>query len=131
MMDVHTRRVLVVEDDDAIRTAVRMLLEDEGYAVQEAIDGAAALALLRASPERMVVLLDLLMPGVDGLAVLRTLADESDLATRHACVMDAAKTIPPPEVADLLSRLHVPYLTKPFDIDELLAVVAEAADRLG
>jgi CheY-like chemotaxis protein len=130
MIEGHRRGVLVVEDDDAIRTAVQMLLEDEGYAVQEAIDGAAALALLRANPERMVVLLDLLMPGVDGLAVLRTLADELDLATRHAYIMFAAQTIPPPEVADLLGLLHVPYLAKPLDMDHLLAVVARAAERL-
>ena len=130
-MEEHRRDVLVVEDDDTIRAAVRMLLEDEGYGVQEALDGAAALALLRASPERMVVLLDLLMPGMDGLAVLRTLADEMELATRHSCIMFAAKTIPPPEVADLLGRLHMPYVTKPFDTDQLLAVVAEAAERLG
>lgn len=124
------QRVLVVEDDDAIRTAVRMMLEDEGYAVEEAQDGAAALATLRASPDRVVVLLDLLMPGVDGLAVLHTLANEVDLATRHAYIMVAAKSTPPPEVADLLGRLGVPYLNKPFDMNDLLAAVADAAERI-
>ncbi len=130
-MTAHASCVLVVEDDDAIRTAVRMLLEDEGYAVEEATDGVAALAALRASPDRMVVLLDLLMPGMDGLTMLRTLADNAGLATRHAYIMIAAKPIPPPEVADLLGRLGAPYLHKPFAIDDLLAVVADAAGRLG
>src|SRR5919199_497806 len=63
----ETKRVLVVEDDESIRECVQVVLEDEGYDVIEASDGAAALALLDTVwPD--VILLDMLMPGMDGWA---------------------------------------------------------------
>lgn len=124
--------VLVVDDDDAIREAIRVLLEDEGYVVYEAPDGKPALARLRAHPEGMVVLLDVHMPGMDGLTLLRALDIDERLATRHAIILLSAhlsRTLPL-DVATLLTRLNVPVLGKPFAIDDLVTVVQAAAQRL-
>jgi CheY-like chemotaxis protein len=127
----HGVRVLVVDDDDAIRESVRSALEDSGYEVAEAADGLAALAALRTDTRSMVVLLDLRMPNVDGAGVLGVVAADRALTTQHAYVLMSASlqtlTLP---FANLLSQLDVPMLKKPFELDTLLDVVERAARRL-
>ncbi|WP_344037267.1 response regulator, partial [Saccharothrix xinjiangensis] len=70
--------VLLVEDDAHIRQALGLALADEGFAVADAVSGEEALELL-ADAEPDVVLLDLMLPGVDGLEVCRTLRARGDL----------------------------------------------------
>ena len=70
MGDVGTR-ILSVEDDERIRTAVKLALEDEGWTVDEAASGEEAIELFnRASPD--VVLIDIMLPGMDGFELCRT-----------------------------------------------------------
>lgn len=123
--------ILVVEDDQATREEVVEFLQDAGYTVYEAPDGLPALERLRTHPEGLVVLLDLMMPGMDGYAVLQAVAHESPLATRHAYILFSAigRTLPL-KVVDLLKQLNMPSLPKPFDLDELLAAVEKAACTL-
>lgn len=124
--------VLVVDDHAAIRQVVGLLLEDAGYRVHQAADGGPALQQLRASREPMVVLLDMEMPGVDGVQVMQAVAADAVLVNRHAYVLVTANaTMLPPGFASLLSRLRVPVVPKPFDVDELLEAVARAIARLG
>ncbi len=101
----QARWVLVLDDDDFIRESLRMALEDEGYEVTEATDGAVALAFLRASPQPVVALLDLMMPGaVDGFQVVETAAADARLASRHAyIVLSAASTSRVRRAADALT----------------------------
>ena len=66
---VQTKRVLVVEDDETLRTTVAEALEDEGYQVITATNGAEALRLVRAA-EPDAIVLDLMMPVMDGRAFL-------------------------------------------------------------
>lgn len=124
-------QVLVVDDDQAIRDTLRLALEEEGYAVAEAADGAIALNMLRDGDERRVVLLDFRMPRVDGGGVLMSVEEDARLAGRDAFILITANlsTLPLP-VAALLHRLDVPVISKPFDMDELLDAVAAAAQRL-
>jgi CheY-like chemotaxis protein len=126
-------RVLIVDDDAAIRATLRMLLEPEGYAVAEARDGRAALEAMRSgrSSAGGVVLLDLMMPVLDGAGVLRAVAGDKDLADAYAFVLvtAAASTITP-ALRELLARLGVPVVHKPFDLEGLLAIVERAAARL-
>lgn len=122
-------RVLVADDDETVREATRLLLEDAGYAVAEAADGAAALGALRASAEPLVVLLDIAMPGVSGVAILAAAAAGEERLARHAYIAWTAspRRVPP----ELLAATGAPLLPKPFDIDDLLGEVAAAAARLG
>lgn len=122
--------VLVVEDDEDTSATLRLALEEAGYVVEDAPDGARALDHLRANQSRLVVLLDLIMPRIDGLQVLRVAAVEPAVG-RHVYLLMTADSRPwPQELSDLLTRLQVPIVTKPFDLDRLLEVVAEAAARL-
>jgi two-component system response regulator MprA len=111
-------RVMVVEDDDALRAALGRALRLEGYAVQEATDGARALAQL-ASLRADVVVLDVMMPGIDGLTVCQRLRAMGD---RTPVLLLTARDL----VADRVQGLKAgadDYLTKPFAVDELLARV--------
>lgn len=106
-------------------------LQDAGYTVYEAPDGRPALERLRSHPEGLVVLLDLMMPGMDGYALLQAIDEESSLATRHAYILVSAtsRTLPL-KVATILKQLNVKSVPKPFDLDELLAAVQKAANTL-
>ena len=123
--------VLVVDDDQAIRETLRLVLEDSRYVVLEAADGQTALRIARESEDRMVVLLDLIMPGFDGEQVLSAVAGDETLATRHVYVlMTAAHKRLNPTLKALLEMVNAPIMQKPFDLDTLLNTVADAGTRL-
>jgi two-component system response regulator MprA len=108
--------VLVVDDDIKVRASLDRALRANGFDVQLAEDGAAALAKIEASSFDAVVL-DVLMPGLDGISVCRSLrADGSDVPI----LMLTARTA----VADRVTGLEAgadDYLIKPFALEELLA----------
>jgi len=111
-------RVLVADDDRAIRESLERVLSLEGHQVAAAADGAAALEAARAEPIDLIVL-DLMMPSVDGLTVCRVLRSEGD---RTPILMLTART----ETSDRVAGLDAgadDYLPKPFDPAELLARV--------
>ena len=114
--------VLVVDDDEIIRGMLAFLFEGEGFSVEQAADGADALERLHdRSPECMV--LDLMMPGVDGLTVLRTRAEQG-LAPETRVVVLTAKT----GTEDAIWCWEAgadEFLTKPFDPDKLVRVVRD------
>ena len=123
--------VLVVDDDRAIRETLRMALEDEGYAVLEAADGLVALELLRSHVVPMVVLLDLRMPRLDGVEVLREVAGSAELSGRNAYALVTANGHTLDTSADrVLTHLGAPVIAKPFDLDDLLEMVERMARRL-
>ncbi len=123
-------RVLIVDDDQAIREALREALEDEGYEIGEAVDGIECLAKLRASQEGMVVLLDHLMPKLDGLAVLRAVQSEPPLARRHAYILLTARTRMSTPIQEAVTTLGVAVVRKPFDLEALFQAVQSASERL-
>ena len=123
--------VLIVDDDHDIRATLRMFLEDTNFAAEEAEDGVAALAALRATAERWVVLVDRMMPRLDGISMLRAATADADLAERHAYLYMTARHDPPPrDDAQMLARWHIPIIAKPFQLDELEAAIKRAASRL-
>lgn len=123
--------VLIVDDDADIRTLLGTYLEEEGYSVYEAADGNSALEQLRAHPEGLVVLLDLIMP-MDGIATLQAVATEAPLATGHAYIlMTAADPILPEQIRPLLQHLAVDEVPKPFDVGKIIEAIQTAVRRLG
>lgn len=109
-------RVVVVDDDEALRNAIRRALRLEGYDVELAGDGAEALANL-AGLQADLVVLDVLMPVLDGITVCRRLRESGD---RTPILMLTARDA----VADRVMGLNAgadDYLTKPFALEELLA----------
>ena len=109
-------RILIADDDRAIREALSRALTLEGYEVVQAPDGAQALSLIE-STRPDVAVLDVMMPNVDGLMVCRVLRAERN---RLPVLMLTARTETPDRVAGLDAGAD-DYLAKPFDLDELLA----------
>ncbi len=124
-------QVLVVDDDHSIRDTLRLLLEDAGYSVAEAGNGVEALALLRDERASYITLLDLRMPQLDGAGLLGIVAEEPDLVSRHSFIlMTADARALSPLFSSHLTRLAVPVLSKPFDIDDLFDLVERAERKL-
>ena len=101
-------RILAVEDDERIRTAVKLALEDEGWIVDEAASGEEAVILFLRQPAD-VVLIDIMLPGIDGFELCRTLRRTSDVPI----VMVTARA----DTHDVVAGLEAgadDYLPKPF-----------------
>jgi DNA-binding response OmpR family regulator len=108
-------RILTVEDDERIRTAVKLALEDEGWTVEEAETGEDALNAFQRQPAD-VVLIDIMLPGVDGFDVCRAVRKVSDVPI----IMVTARA----DTHDVVAGLEAgadDYLTKPFAPKELSA----------
>jgi CheY-like chemotaxis protein len=110
-------RVLVVDDDPDIRDVVALVLEDEGYVVDVAANGAEALRIVRANPPSGI-LLDMMMPIMDGPAFLRAIESEPIRADVPIVVMSASH-----KAAESVPVGAARFLAKPFDVEELLDVV--------
>jgi CheY-like chemotaxis protein len=109
--------ILVVDDDDSVRDAIQMVLEDEGFEVVTAENGRRALEVLRSRARPCLVLLDLMMPEMNGFDV--TLAMRQDAALARIPIV-------------VVTALHAPVvpgatrvMRKPLRITELLAVARE------
>ena len=112
-------KILVVDDERAVRESLRRALELEGYEIELAGDGNEALNRLESSEEPDAMILDVLMPGVDGLEVCRRIRGAG---SKLPVLMLTART----EVEDRVAGLDAgadDYVTKPFALEELLARV--------
>ncbi len=125
---MRTAKILIVDDEPKIRRIVSSYMADEGYDVAEAHDGETALDLLDADPD--LVILDVGLPGIDGIEVLRQLRTRSDIPV----ILLTARA----EETDRLIGLSVgadDYVTKPFSARELVlrvkAILRRAATTSG
>jgi CheY-like chemotaxis protein len=118
--------VLIAEDDGPTRRALCRLLESAGYTTAEAADGREAVELARRRRPRCVFL-DLIMPGLDGLAVARTL--RQDPRTRGAHIHCLTGQTDPACREQALRAGCETYLTKPVDVEELLEVIHREVPR--
>lgn len=107
--------VLIVDDDGDVRSVLSELLTDEGYSVVTAENGAAALRLLKSGERPCVILLDLMMPVMDGWELAAALRSEPELSGIPWVVISAAYEARP---------MDARFLAKPIDLDSLLATVA-------
>jgi CheY-like chemotaxis protein len=129
--------VCVVDDDPGIRLLLRLVLEEEGFIVQELEDGGLVLDFLWACTEPVVVLLDYRLPTMDGADILTALAMNPTFASRHAYVLMSGARFTagnkigwPEDFASILDRLQVTVLEKPFDIEDVIFAVKGARARL-
>jgi two-component system response regulator MprA len=123
---IMVMRLLIVEDEAAVREALTRALESEGYELALAEDGAQALAMIAQSPPDAVVL-DVMLPGIDGLEVARRVRGQHDplpilMLTARGAVGD--------RVAGLDAGAD-DYLVKPFALEELLARLRALLRRTG
>ncbi|MFA5786946.1 MAG: response regulator [Actinomycetota bacterium] len=115
-------RVLIVDDDPVVRAALEWALSDEGYQVETAADGESAVAAMSANAPD-AVLLDLMLPGMDGWGVLREIT-RLGIRSRTRVILVTGRV---QESDILLGWRHGvdEYVTKPFDVNQVVEVVAE------
>lgn len=114
------RRVLVVEDSEVIRRVIQVILAGEGYEVLVADSGTRALALARRHRPHAVTL-DLSLPDLDGLEVLRRLKADPETRSIPVIVLSAFADILATSERSQATRV----MTKPFDVEELLDCVGD------
>lgn len=116
--------ILVVEDDPAIRRLVSMVLQRHGYQIDIAADGLEAVLKL-GLVEYDAIILDLMMPHLDGFTFFNTFAREDPQRLRKVIVTSAAS---PSVIAERMNREPFDLLPKPFDIGELVVRVRACID---
>lgn len=124
--------ILIVDDDTAIRETLRLVLEEAdeiACTVTEAYDGLMALDMLRASQDHSIVLVDHIMPLMNGAEFLRTVASDPQLAQQHVYIFLSGQSRPNAEL-NLPPNLPVFTMAKPFDVDRLIELVQSAAQML-
>jgi CheY-like chemotaxis protein len=114
------RRVLVVEDEALIRESLQLALEDEGYVVQSAANGRVALGVL-GSFQADLIILDLMMPVMDGWAFRAAQRQRPELASIPVILLSGARGLR--SSAEQLGVQRA--IPKPFDLDEVLLTVSE------
>ena len=119
------RSVLVVDDDDAIRTLITRVLLRANFDVAQAGNGSEALAKLRTRPFRTVVL-DLMMPVMSGFELVDYLRDHDDAGAPCIVIVSAAGER---DLQAITSPLVKSVLRKPFDLPELLAAVEKCSSE--
>lgn len=126
-MEQQSERILIVDDDDAIRNMVERVLRREQYTVETARDGHEAIEKL-AHNDYATILLDLMMPRVDGHGVLRYLVEDRPAPKPRVIVMTANLAgAAEAEKAPVTARV----LPKPFDIRELVRHVRDCVSTAG
>jgi CheY-like chemotaxis protein len=115
------KKVLIVEDEEDLREMMRDVLEAHGFRVVTATDGQAALEALAREDDVGLVLLDLLMPRMDGWDFVKRVREIGAAPHTPIVVHSSAPAEPPPSVTRVLR--------KPIDTDRLLAVVDEFVKR--
>jgi DNA-binding response OmpR family regulator len=108
-------RILIIEDDERIRSSMRLALEDEGYSVDDVASGEEGVARFTEQPAELV-LIDLMLPGIDGFEACRTLRRQSTVPV----IMVTARS----DTHDVVAGLEAgadDYVTKPFVAKELAA----------
>ena len=124
MADNSTLGVLVVEDDAAIRRLVTMVLQRQGYRVDTAADGLEAVLKLGVC-DYDVIVLDLMMPHLDGFTFLNTFAENDPDRLRKVIVTSASS---PAIIRERMQGSPFTVLPKPFDIGELVERVRSCID---
>ena len=117
-----SKKILMVEDESDIREAVQASLRSHGYVVIAAADGEEGLRKVR-SEKPDLVLLDIIMPKVDGWQVLKAIRGDEDAAIRELPVVMLTANRETSSLIESQSQKATDYLMKPFDIEKLLRFI--------
>lgn len=117
--------ILVVDDDEDVRTMLCVVLSAEGYRVTGAADGLEALALIRRDGPPALVLVDLMMPRMNGEDLISAMAQDPRLASIPVAIISGQLTGRTPAQAPAV----IARLAKPVELDDLLTVVQRFADQ--
>ena len=118
---VRRKSILVIDDDEAVRDALAMVLADDGYPVTTAVNGLEALRYLRTAEQKPdLILLDVMMPVMDGYQFRAEQQSDPALASIPVLVLTAGAADP-----HLLEMKANSYIRKPINLTTLLAVVEE------
>lgn len=121
------RKILVVEDEDAIREFVALNLRNAGYDVTEAASAEQALSVFSPAAGFDVAVLDIMLPGMNGFSLCETIRRDSSTI---GIIMLSAKTLETDKIRGLSIGAD-DYMTKPFSVSELLARVGALVRRVG
>ena len=119
------RNILVVEDDPAIRRLITLVLRREGFRVDEATDGVEAVLKIGVVTYDVIVL-DLMMPNLDGFSLISTLAEADPDRLRSVIVTSAAS---PGVIRDRMHGMPFAVVPKPFEVADLVERVKACAGR--
>lgn len=128
-MNLGPPSILVVDDDDDVRNMICVVLSAEGYSTEGAADGVDALQRLHNGELPALIIVDLMMPRMDGDTLIRTLSAETPLAQIPVAIISGQVMPDAPAPGPQVIR----SLTKPIELDDLLELVyqvaGEPADR--
>jgi CheY-like chemotaxis protein len=127
--DLPARRpILICEDDESIRELLLDAIQGEGFEVSAVSNGREALELLRRGPGRYLLLLDLMMPGINGYDILERMNDDPLLLGNNiVVVLSATGFIRPVSPGIIEKRLVRGILKKPFELEDLFALLHRLA----
>lgn len=117
--------ILVVEDNDDLLVLFKLILESAGYKVETASDGKEALDCLEHTLPQLI-LMDVMMPGISGLQVTRTIKEQSDYQSLPVILVSAIDCLKDEQLSKSKAD---DIIYKPFDLDDLLSRVAELTPR--
>lgn len=118
---MESNKILIVDDDANIRTLLSVNLTANGYAIETAVDGKDALEKITRDPPWLIIL-DVMMPEVDGWEVCKYVKDDPDLENVKILMLTARDTQRDRLIGQKVLKADE-YLTKPFDIDVLIAKI--------
>jgi CheY-like chemotaxis protein len=122
-------RILIADDDKSIREMLTMMLESFDYEVLSVEDGIEALDRLNSAQGRLVVILDICMPRLNGRELLQEVANDPVLSVRHRYILlSASNNLTPSKLGTI--PFPITIIPKPFSMDELLDAVDKASQAL-
>jgi len=116
--------ILIIEDDEAIRTSLSDVLTSEGYKINEASNGKAAFEVLEGSSNPSLLLLDLMMPAMNGYEFSASIKKMPKYSSHPIIIMSASR-----DGEQYAKQEGYPFLKKPLDVEDLLNLVAKFCDK--
>jgi two-component system, OmpR family, alkaline phosphatase synthesis response regulator PhoP len=118
---MNNKRILIIDDDPHIRELLAINIAAAGFTIATAENGCAGLSAVRREKPDLIVL-DIMMPGMDGYEVCKIIRDSADLQSTKILMLTAKDAARDKMIGKEILRADE-YLTKPFDIAELMAVI--------